>query len=243
MTPRASSLRDAGLATAAAVLVLAGTAGAAPDDKGQPPPLCDASVTDRCTLATPWKDWIAAHKSRGTLLGYAVKCALPEGAAVTVSEGVTLAGGWGLLPGWQRGSLDGDGQELVSSCLLAHINAFGEKVTIVIAGPDVPFDAPPSFRHMEGAYFGNLFASPPKKNACKGAGDGFGGAAVDGDKRICSSNGAACGLDAVGACWSNPEAGCTRWAGTAPRVYCAEARDRAGNVYRHPITVYLRAAQ
>jgi hypothetical protein len=236
MTSPALSSRDAGRAALLAALLLGGVAAA----NDLPPALCASpSSTTSCDLAPAWKDAIAAGKIRESLISYAVKCALPEDAKVVSPGGATFPGGWGLVPGWRDAALDVDGQEIVSACLLASINKLGEKVLIVIAGPDVPYDAPPSFRYMEGTFYGNVFARPAKKHVCKGAGDGFGTPAEDGDKRVCARDGAACGLESAGACYANPEAGCTRWAGTAPRVYCAEARDRAGTVWRHPITVYL----
>src|SRR5688572_26032481 len=152
-------------ATLSALLLLATPAVASVE----PPALCD-ETRDGCELAKPWRDWIAAPPSRQRLFAYAIKCALPGEASISVPGADTLKGGWGLRPDWQRGVLDADGQELVSSCILAHINASGEHVTIAIAGPDMTFTPPPSFRHMEGAFFGNLFAGT-KKNVCKGPGD------------------------------------------------------------------------
>ncbi len=213
-----------------------------PRDPGAlPAPLCAPTSEGRCSLAFGWRRWMAASPAeRGELLRYAVQCALPEGGDVVTPGGV-LHGNFGLRSEWRDEPLSVEGQQIVSACLLAHLNAFGAHVTIAIAGPDVPFPAPNGFRYMEGVFFGNVFASPSTRVACSGSGDGLGGDAVGRAERVCTTSGARCGLDAVGPCTGQRELGCLQWGGSLPHRYCVMAADRAGRMYRHPITVYLRS--
>ncbi|HEY3817718.1 MAG TPA: hypothetical protein VGL81_11130 [Polyangiaceae bacterium] len=211
------------------------------DAVAAPSPLCAPGSKGLCNLAPAWRSWIAANpEEREEVLRYAVQCALPEGSDVAAPGGV-LHGNFGLRPGWRDEPLSVDDQQVVSACLLAHLNAFGAHVTIAIAGPDVPFPAPNGFRYMEGVFFGNLFESPSTRAACSGTGDGSGGDAVGRAERVCTKRGARCGLDAVGPCTGEREVGCLQWGGALPHRYCMTAADYAGRLYRHPITVYLRS--
>jgi hypothetical protein len=111
---------------------------------------------------------------------YAVSCALTPSQSFsfswTDSSGVvhdeTYTGGVGLAPRWATGPLDLTGQRLVSACLAARTNYYGVTVLISMRSGAPPLDAmtPRSelaaYPHVEGAFWGNLFASTPALYAC-----------------------------------------------------------------------------
>jgi hypothetical protein len=94
---------------------------------------------------------------------YLVSCALPEGEAMTW-QSQTWPGELGLCPAWKTSAPDLACQELVSSCLLARINAYGETVQISLRGlftNDAPLPLAGTeedqFGWPEGGFFGNIF--------------------------------------------------------------------------------------
>jgi hypothetical protein len=111
---------------------------------------------------------------------YAVSCAFTPSQSLsftwTDSSGVvhdeTYQGGVGLAPGWATGPLDITGQRLVSACLAARTNYYGVTVLISMRSGAPPLDTmtPPSelaaYPHVEGAFWGNLFAPTPELYSC-----------------------------------------------------------------------------
>jgi hypothetical protein len=78
--------------------------------------------------------------------------------------------GIGLAPAWAEGLLDAHERRLLSGCLLAHVNLDGRQVRIRLhVGPGAEREAPslPGLR-LEGAFFGDVFAQPPRLYACAG---------------------------------------------------------------------------
>src|SRR5262252_2214808 len=66
-------------------------------------------------------------------IAYLVKCALPAGRTITkVVNGTTYSfpGQIGLAPQWETGACDVNCQQLVSACLLAHINTSGQHIAL-----------------------------------------------------------------------------------------------------------------
>ena len=106
------------------------------------------------------------------LLEYLVSCALPEGqSAVFSDKGTDYAypGSLGLAPEWQERPIGRQEQELVTACLLARTNAFGQKVRISIRGEGGHLPPPlraskeerKAFPVYEATFFGNLFLKSP----------------------------------------------------------------------------------
>jgi len=94
---------------------------------------------------------------------YLVQCALPGDSAVTI-HGESFAGALGLAPEWATAPCGESCQRWVSACLLARVNARGERVEISMRGPTDALH--PGARELalfaveDGTFFGNLFAAP-----------------------------------------------------------------------------------
>jgi hypothetical protein len=74
-----------------------------------------------------------------TFMSYLVSCALEPGQVVEYYEPGwenKWEGAMGLCPDWYYGPASQDCQEVVSSCLLARVNAFGKAVEISFRGHD-----------------------------------------------------------------------------------------------------------
>jgi hypothetical protein len=111
---------------------------------------------------------------------YAVSCAFTPSQSFSfswtdssgVEHEVTDPGGVGLAPGWATGPLNITGQHLVSACLAARTNWFGETVIISMRSGVPPLDTmtPRSeleaYPDVEGAFWGNLFATTPELYTC-----------------------------------------------------------------------------
>ncbi|XYH95856.1 hypothetical protein ACMHYB_50030 [Sorangium sp. So ce1128] len=118
-----------------------------------------------------------------TLVKYTVSCALNESqsfrfswtdSAGTVHREV-YAGHLGLADRWDRRPLDADGKQMVSACLAAHTNRYGISVLISMRSAQNPLrrevgpDELDEYPHIEGAFWGNLFAETPYLRACYNA--------------------------------------------------------------------------
>jgi hypothetical protein len=104
------------------------------------------------------------------LIKYIVECALPSGDSITKGS-YTFAGKVGLAPEWKYGTCGRYCQEWISACLLARTNEFGITVKIDMRANHSAIGTGPGgseFTEQEGAFFGNLFANPPKAYACQG---------------------------------------------------------------------------
>jgi hypothetical protein len=107
------------------------------------------------------------------LMEYTVSCALRPDQDVTVRLDGTdhhLYGQIGLAPRWADQACDETCQSWVSACLIARINARGERVEISLRGDHPALAVGPgeatAFPHQEAAYYGNLFTDPPVLHAC-----------------------------------------------------------------------------
>lgn len=125
-------------------------------------------------------DEIGGSAEARKLLQYAASCALAPDQSFSFSW-TDAAGGHeeeyegrlGLAPGWEQAPLtDEKEQRLVSACLAARVNYHGVSVEIsirsgeVLAELDVDSDELAAYPHIEGAFWGNLFAPSPYVNAC-----------------------------------------------------------------------------
>ena len=106
---------------------------------------------------------------------------------------VTLTGEIGLAPEWKDGQCEDDCQEAVSACLMAFTNGKGNHVNIeltsTLASIGTGHDKR-AYPFQEAAFYGNIFASPPRAYYCAGAdfaGKNFGAVNVNQvDQRACS---------------------------------------------------------
>ena len=113
-------------------------------------------------------------------VAYLIRCALPPGRSITKLDeaGVshTYGGQIGVAPEWETAGCGTSCQELVSACLLAHINTTGQHIPLWLDGdsPNVGWGQSTSFPFQEGSFYGNLFTSPPKAYYCDGKDFAFG---------------------------------------------------------------------
>jgi hypothetical protein len=113
-----------------------------------------------------------------TLFHYIATCALNATQSVSytwsdsngVAQTVTETGEVALAPGWATGPLDRTGQQLVSGCVAARVNAFGVSVHLSARSPIIAATTPSSelaaYPYVEGAFWGNLFTQSPHLSAC-----------------------------------------------------------------------------
>lgn len=165
---------------------------------------------------------LAADPSSQTSLSYLVQCALPAGASVhveTPAGPLDFDGLIGLAPEWADAPCDVACQEWVTACMLARMNAYGVHFSLFPRGahPELVADAPDEMAEAarysveEGAFYGNIFADPPRVFACRGRGEDPLALTL----RACTLPGSRCGIEVVGPCGpvaGDPEA----------RVACGE---------------------
>jgi hypothetical protein len=120
----------------------------------------------------------------------------------------------GMAPSWETSPLDRAGQQIMTSCLLAHVNAFGVSVPISVRSSEIAEagkDESAVYFYGDGAFYGNLFTGSPTKYACEIRANRFydqstGSVATAtspyADRRICANrDGAAeCGMVYTGFC-------------------------------------------
>ena len=69
-------------------------------------------------------------------LSYIVRCALPAGHTITMKDlsgnPIPFAGQLGMVPSWEYGACNKDCQEIISACVLAHVNTAGIHVPLFL---------------------------------------------------------------------------------------------------------------
>lgn len=115
------------------------------------------------------------------LLKYTVSCALPANAipftfswtdSNQVVHNESYLGLLGIAPTWTTQPLDDTGQKMISACLLARTNYIGVHVTISVRSLKAPLktlvgsEELNDYPHVEGGFWGNLFATTPYARAC-----------------------------------------------------------------------------
>lgn len=114
------------------------------------------------------------------LVRYATGCALTGAQSFdfwwTDSKGKVRSESYpgllGVAPTWASGPLDEEGQRMVSACLAARVNYYLTPVVISARSLRDPLKTLSSsqelldYPHVEGAFWGNLFAGEPYLNAC-----------------------------------------------------------------------------
>jgi hypothetical protein len=116
---------------------------------------------------------LAATPNGRELLQYVARCALAEGDFLRVQfagQSWDFPGLLGVVPEWETAPLTEEGQERMTGCLLAHVNAFGVHVPISVRGSVMAeADAWESsvYYYGDGAFYGNLHAASPEKFSCR----------------------------------------------------------------------------
>ena len=169
------------------------------------------------------------------LLQYLVRCALPYGVTLT-SGSYQFHGSLDLAPGWRSSALETmtgslSAKRWVSACLMAHANAFGDSVKILVSASHAelhPTGGNTEYLFQEAAFYGNIFdrplppitvltPAPPYLFACVGWDAQRCRYTVVDDlkRRACARVDASggCGFDVVGPCFesvtaSTPQDGC-----------------------------------
>ena len=120
-----------------------------------------------------FKDWFNGHPTLSDeVMRYVVRCALSHGQSRSFTSQVTgvtytWTGELGLAPSWGTGNAPTvTEQQLVSACLLAHVNPYGVNVPISVLGlkadgTPIPItkDELTTFNETEACFFGNLFTN------------------------------------------------------------------------------------
>jgi hypothetical protein len=129
--------------------------------------LADYALADVVAPGSVFEQDLAMDPYAREFMEYLVSCALEDGDSLHWSSGAlseTWAGSLGLCPDWGRDAPDKACQELVSACLLARTNAYGQSVEISLRGLYTDDTALPlgsteaaDFPWQEGAFFGNVF--------------------------------------------------------------------------------------
>ena len=151
---------------------------------------------------------LLATEAGREVLAYVVKCALdPDDVVVGTLDGQTyeLRGLLGLTPAWKVRSLHDDEQELISACLLAHVNAFGTPVTISLRAEGTLSATDEERRDYpvyEGAFFGQLFEDDEiRAYSCQGSQQEAALAhSEDRALRVCTNESESCDIISVGRC-------------------------------------------
>ncbi|HLL21919.1 MAG TPA: hypothetical protein VK427_07300 [Kofleriaceae bacterium] len=159
------------------------------------------------SLATT--DMMANEDSR-EVYSYVVGCALPSGQSITALDAAgnsyTFAGALGLAPAWATRAPTVSERRWVTACLLARTNLYGVSVNISIRHDTnlallSSASERATYTNVEGAFFGDLFATPQTWYACSRR---TWSAYSTNSLRMCalSSNGSTtdCGFTYVGDC-------------------------------------------
>jgi len=136
------------------------------------------SVTTLNTTA--FKTWFNSLPLVAPLaMKYFVLCAAPAGKTITWTNSTTgiaysWAGGIGVAPSYANGSAPTLAEkQLVTACLLAHVNRYGRQVSIAVEGLTATGAQIPlangelsTYSFYEGAFFGNLYDSTDGLFSC-----------------------------------------------------------------------------
>jgi hypothetical protein len=141
--------------------------------------ISSGSLADNSVVMTALRDQTATGDLSRLFFRYLVSCALPTGHSVSYSwtdssnvvHSEVNPGGLGLAPAWENGAPSQADKELVSACLAARTNSLGVSVPISLRAKGVGALAVTTnersqYSYGEGAFWGNLFASPPYAYSC-----------------------------------------------------------------------------
>lgn len=103
---------------------------------------------------------------------YLVRCALATSQSIRIRDYtgglVSLAGESGIAPEWQDGQCSTACEEKISSCLMALTNGAGNHVKVELSQNSSAVGGGHTYPYQEAAFYGNVFASPPKAYYCVG---------------------------------------------------------------------------
>lgn len=129
--------------------------------------LADYSLAQVVASGSVFQQDLIADPYAREFMDYLVSCALEDGDSVSWSGGglsETWEGALGLCPEWGWSAPGQECQELVSACLLARTNAYGQSVEISLRGQyidNTPLPLEPTetvdYPWQEGGFFGNVF--------------------------------------------------------------------------------------
>ena len=114
--------------------------------------------------------WIDVDPTmRLRIIRYQVECALPAGTAIDViyrETAHTFVGRTGLGASWLAGQMTQTDRERVSACLLARVNARGDRLRITLVWPYAGLDSLSAeeladYPLREATFYGDLFAARP----------------------------------------------------------------------------------
>jgi hypothetical protein len=92
-----------------------------------------------------WPDLVGVDPAVGKLLSKVVSCALDYGHKLTPVGGAPLEGELGLCPDWAQRAPSPSTlcRQIVSSCVLARVNALGARIVLSLRAKDRWFNVPP----------------------------------------------------------------------------------------------------
>jgi hypothetical protein len=199
--------------------------------------------------ATSFRNWFNQDAARhDELMKYVVKCAVASGQSRTFTNPVTNTthvwpGLLGLAPSWAGGSAATVAErQVVTACLLAHVNEFNEHVPISLLGLDGAGNALPftsqellDYPEQEACFFGDIFGG---SEVYVGS-DGLALTAAESTLRVCSlidelGNSQCAQLAHVGSCADY----CTK---DSTNTYYTSCTYR--DVTYRPITTRMRAQE
>ena len=134
----------------------------------------NAMSINELELDTASSQGIENTASGRELLRYLVRCALDPEQVMTVAvngQAHAFPGSLGLARDWVHRGLSPAERRILSACLLSHVNAFGESVSISLRGPGLEVSEQERDSHYiyEATFYGDVFASPMEMYACWGA--------------------------------------------------------------------------
>jgi hypothetical protein len=107
-------------------------------------------------------------------VSYLVKCALPAGHSITKNDqyghAYTFTGAIGVAPAWETGGISASDERWLSACMLALVNTTGDHypLWLVAQNSAISWGLDASYPFQEGAFFGDIFTSPPYAYYCGG---------------------------------------------------------------------------
>jgi hypothetical protein len=140
-----------------------------------------------------------------------------------------FSGEIGMAPEWETAACGKDCQEMVTACVLAHVNTSGEHIPLWLDSDSsaIGWGQSTSYPYQEGSFFGNIFVSPPTALYCNGK---------DFDKGLVPGR---LGANTANAPYKNPSST------TYCKDYCVAADGSASNdgykscgSYKHVVTVW-----
>jgi hypothetical protein len=127
-------------------------------------PLEDASLLKNAAFVG-WFD--TDRDGANDVMTYVARCALPFGAGLAHvarnGRRFEWRGSLGLAPLWRKAPIERHEQEVVSACLMAHVNARGRHIEFSLRGIEPSLVVATTgtevrrFARREGAFYGNVF--------------------------------------------------------------------------------------